>query len=74
MKAGPTGTARSETLTEIVQFRGNFRVFYPERHRGDLDVRPGFWNSNAYQMNTIDQPASSSTQETSARKSAETEL
>ena len=57
-----------------MQFRGNFRVFYSERHRGDLNVRPAFWNSNAYEMNTIDQPASSSTQEISARKSTETEL
>ena len=51
--------ARSEALSEVAQFRRDFRIFYLERHRCDLELKTGYWNSNGYHLNTIDQLASS---------------
>ena len=45
-----------------MQFRRDFRIFYLERHRCDLELKTGYWNSNGYHLNTIDQPAHSSLQ------------
>ena len=56
------GRARCEALSEVVQFRRDFRIFYSERHRCDLDLKPGYRNSNGYHLNTIDQLAHSSHQ------------
>ena len=40
----------TEPLTDIAQFRRDFWVFYSERHLGDLDLKPGFLNINAYHL------------------------
>ena len=38
----------TETLSEIARFRRDFWAFYLGRHPNDLDLRPGFRNSNTY--------------------------
>ena len=38
----------TETLSEIARFRRDFWAFYSGRHPNDLDLRPGFRNSNTY--------------------------
>ena len=40
----------TETLSDVAQFRRDFWAFYSERHPGDLDLKPGFRNSNAYHL------------------------
>ena len=40
----------TETLSEVSQFRRDFWVFYNERHPDDLDLKPGFRNSNVYHV------------------------
>ena len=51
--------ARSETLSEVAQFSRDFRVVCSERHRGDLELKSGYRNSNLYHLNIIDQLAPS---------------
>ena len=38
----------TETLSEVARFRRDFWAFYSGRHPGDLDLRPGYRHSNAY--------------------------
>ena len=38
----------NETLSETARFRRDFWIFYSKRHPNDLDLRPGFRDSNAY--------------------------
>ena len=38
----------AETLSEVARFRRDFWAFYSKRHPDDLDLKPGFRNSNAY--------------------------
>ena len=40
----------TETLSEVARFRRDFWAFYSGRHPDDLELRPGFRNSNAYDM------------------------
>ena len=40
----------TEPLSEAAQFRRDFWVLYKERHPGDLDLKPGYRNSNAYHL------------------------
>ena len=51
--------ARSETLSEVERLRRDFRVVCSERHRGDLELKLGYRNSNLYHLNIIDQLAPS---------------
>ena len=38
----------TETLSEVARYRRDFWAFYSGRHPNDLDLRPGFRLSNAY--------------------------
>ena len=43
-------SAETSELSEIQKFRRDFWAFYRERYPDDLDIRPGFRNSNAYDL------------------------
>lgn len=40
----------TEPLSDVAQFRRDFWAFYSERHPDDLDLKPGFRNSNVYHL------------------------